>query len=112
MDNSFLHRRPEIPTIVREHKVKVFAFPPHMTEIFQTLELSLFGMLKRKLPDKLPFSNDDLMMALIQRFFHFRSEAFVPDNVRNTVKMLGFKCDIAKSPHTLLLREGKLRGSQ
>jgi hypothetical protein len=26
--------------------------------------------------------------------------------------MLGFKCDIAKSPHTLLLREGKLRGSQ
>jgi hypothetical protein len=93
--------------IVREHKVKVFAFPPHTTEIFQTLELSLFGMLKRKLPNKLPFGNDDLMMVLIQKSFHLRSQTFVPENVRNTVKMLGFKFDIAKSPYTLLLREEK-----
>jgi hypothetical protein len=44
MDNSSLHRRPDILTIFREHEVKFFAFPPHMIEIFQTLELSLFGM--------------------------------------------------------------------
>jgi hypothetical protein len=48
---------------LREHDLKVIAFPLHATQIFQTLDLSLFGVLQRKPQDKLPLGNDDLVIT-------------------------------------------------
>jgi hypothetical protein len=59
MDNCSLHTRPEVLEMLREHDVKVITFPPHTTQVFQALDLSLFGVLKRKLQYKLPLGNDD-----------------------------------------------------
>jgi hypothetical protein len=112
MENCSIHTRPDVPQRVREHCVKVIAFPPHTTQVFQALDLSLFGGLKRKLQYKLPLANDDRVVAFIQKASHSLKQTFVPDNVRNAFKMLGFEFNITKSPHTLLLRDEKLRGSQ
>jgi hypothetical protein len=46
MDNCSIHARPEVLKILREHDVKMIAFQPHTTQIFQSLALSLFGGLK------------------------------------------------------------------
>jgi hypothetical protein len=112
MDNWSIHTKPEVLKMLREHDVKVITFPPHTTQVFQTLDLSLFGVLKRNMQYKLPVGNDDRVVAFIQKAFHSVKQTFVPDNVRNAFKMLGFEFNIAKSPYTLLLREEKLRGSQ
>jgi hypothetical protein len=98
--------------MLREHDVKVITFPPHTTQVFQAIDLTLFGVLKRKWQDKLPLGNYDRVVGFIQKAFHLLKQTFVPDNVRNAFKMLGFEFNIAKSPSPLLLREEKLAGSQ
>jgi hypothetical protein len=98
--------------MLREHDVKVITFPPHTTQVFQALDLSLFGVLKRKLQYKLPFGNDDRVVAFIQKTFHSLKQTFVPNIVRNAFKMFVFEFNIAKSRYTVLLWEEKLRGSQ
>jgi hypothetical protein len=98
--------------MLREYDVKVITFPPHTTQVFQALDLSLFGVLKRELQYKLPLGNDDRVVGFIQKAFHSLKQTFVPNNVGNAFKMLEFECNTAKSPYTLLLREEKLHGSQ
>jgi hypothetical protein len=98
--------------MLREHDVKVIIFPPHTTQVFWALGLSLSGVLKRKLQYKLPRGNDDRVVGFIQEDFHSLKQTFVPDNVRNAFKMLGFDFNIAKSPCGLLLLEEKLGGNQ
>jgi hypothetical protein len=56
-------------------------FPPHTTQIFHALDLSLFGVFKRKLQDTLPLGNDDRVVAFLQKAFHSLKQTFVPDNV-------------------------------
>jgi hypothetical protein len=34
MDNCFIHTRPEVLRMLREHDVKVITFPPHTTQVF------------------------------------------------------------------------------
>jgi hypothetical protein len=98
--------------MLREDDVKVITFPPHTTQVFQALDLSLFGVLKRKLNYNLPLGNDDQVLGFIQKVFHSLKQTFVLDNVRGAFKMLGFEFNSAKLPYTLLFREEKLRGSR
>jgi hypothetical protein len=112
MDNCSIHTRREVLQMLREHDVKVMTLPPHTTQVFQALDLSLFGILKRKLRYKLLLGNDDRVVKFFPKAFHSLKQTFVPDNVRNAFKMLGFEFNIARSLYTLLLREEKLRGSQ
>jgi hypothetical protein len=65
MDNCSIHTRPEILATVRDHTVKVITFPPHTIQIFQTLDLCLFVVFKRKMQYKLPFANDNLTVNFI-----------------------------------------------
>jgi hypothetical protein len=81
MDNCSIHTRPEVLKMLREHDVKVMTFPPHTTQVSQALDLSLFGLLKKKLPYPLPLGNDDQVLAFIQKIFHSLKLAFVPDNL-------------------------------
>jgi hypothetical protein len=111
LDNCSIHTTPEILSILREHNVKVITFPPHTTQIFQVLDLSLFGVFKRKMQYKLPFGNDNLTTKFIQKAFHSLKQTFVADNVRSAFRMLGFEFNISETPYTLLFREEKLRQS-
>jgi hypothetical protein len=112
MNNCSICARPGVLKMPREHDVKVITFSPHMTQLFQALDLSIFGILKRNLQYKLLLGIDDRVVAFIQKAFHSLKQTFVPDNVRNAFNMLGFQFHIANSPYTLLLREEKLGGSQ
>jgi hypothetical protein len=112
MDNCFIHMRQEVLATLRDHNVKVIAFPPHTTQIFQTLDLCLFGVFKRNMQYKLPFANDNLTVNFIWNAFHALKQTFVPDNVRSVFKLLGLEFNIPQTPYTLLFREDKLRRSQ
>jgi hypothetical protein len=81
MHNCSRHPRPEVLKILREHDVKVIILLPHTTQLFQALDLSLFGALQAKLQYQLPLGNDDRVFAFIQKAFHSLKQTFVPDNV-------------------------------
>jgi hypothetical protein len=76
LDNCFIHTRPEVLAISRDHSVKVITFPPHTTQIFQTPGLCLFGVFKRKMQYKLPFANENLTVNLFERGFTHWSKRF------------------------------------
>jgi hypothetical protein len=48
MDNCSLHLREDILQTLADYHVKVVAFPLHTTKIFQWLDLSLVGVLRKK----------------------------------------------------------------
>jgi hypothetical protein len=112
LDDCFIHMRPEILATLRDHNVKVIIFQPHTTQIFQTPDLCLFGVFKRKMQYKLPFANDNLTVNFIRKAFHALKQRFVPENVRSAFKMLGLEFNITQTPYTLLFREDKLRRSR
>jgi hypothetical protein len=71
MDNCSIHLKLEILATLREHNVKMITFPPHTTQIFQTLDLCRFGVFERKMQYRLPFVNDSLTVRLFKtRFTH------------------------------------------
>jgi hypothetical protein len=112
MDNCSIHTRPEVLATLRDHNVKVITFPPHTTQIFQTLDLYLFGVFKRKMQYKLPFANDNLTVNFLRNAFHALKQTFVPDNIRSAFKLLGLEFNLTQTPYPLLFREDKLRRSQ
>jgi hypothetical protein len=112
MDNCFVHMRPDVLAALRDRNVKMITFPPHTTQIFQTLDLCLFGVFKRKMQYKLPFTNNKLSVNFIRSAFHGLKQTFVPDNVRSAFKLLGLEYNIDQIPYTLLFRKDKLGRSQ
>jgi hypothetical protein len=49
--------------LLRDAQVRVITWPPNTTQIVQELDLSLFGVLKRKAQYKLPFDNDERRLS-------------------------------------------------
>jgi hypothetical protein len=54
MDNWSIHTKPEILATLRKHNVKIITFPPHTTQIFQTLDLCPSGLFERKMQTSNP----------------------------------------------------------
>jgi hypothetical protein len=69
MDNCSIDTRPGVPTALREHNVKGIIFPPRTTETFQALGLSLLGVFKKKMQQKLPFTMTIQLRGSFKRFF-------------------------------------------
>jgi hypothetical protein len=77
MDDCSIHTRSEVLATLRDHNVKVITFPLHTIQIFQTLDLSLFGAFRRKMQYKLPFPNDNLTVNFIRNAFtHWDTQLF------------------------------------
>jgi hypothetical protein len=59
MDNCSAHGRDDVIRILTKASVRVITFAPHTTQIFQVLDLTLFGVLKRRPRYELPFGDDN-----------------------------------------------------
>jgi hypothetical protein len=66
-----------------DHQVKVTAFPPHTTHVFQHLDLSLFGNFKEKMNSTLPLESDEHTAGFIKRIFHLMKQTLMEDNIRS-----------------------------
>jgi hypothetical protein len=91
--------------MIADHQVKVITFPPHTTRIFQSLDLSHLGNLKKKMNYALPLESDETTSGFIMRIFHMRKQTLVEDNVRHAFVQLGLRYNIDTSPYTLLFDE-------
>jgi hypothetical protein len=98
---SFMCNRKTLQMIA-DHQVQVVTFPPHTTPIFQSLDLSPFGNIKKKMNYTLPLESDETTAGSIMRIIHTMKQALVEDNVRHAFIQLGLRYNVDMSPCTLL----------
>jgi hypothetical protein len=59
MDNCSIHVQPDTLQMIEDHQVIVIIFPLHTAQIFQSLDLSLFGNFKKKMNYTLPLESNE-----------------------------------------------------
>jgi hypothetical protein len=94
--------------------VRVITFAPHTTQVFQVLDLTLFGVLKRCPRYELPFDENIATVKVITKIYHDFVQTMARPNVWGTFRALGceFEFDRRREPYELLFDEVKLRESE
>jgi hypothetical protein len=67
MDNCPSHVTVDIIRLLTEARVCVITLAPYTTQIFQVLDVTLFGVLKRRLGAKLPFEDEKATVKFIMK---------------------------------------------
>jgi hypothetical protein len=66
--------------LLTEARVRVITFAPHTTQIFQVLDVTLFGVLKRRLGYELPFEDEKETVNFIMKVYHDFKQTIVDSN--------------------------------
>jgi hypothetical protein len=91
--------------------VRVITFAPHTTQIFQVLDVALFGVLKRGLGYKLLFEDEKETVRFIMKGYHEFKQTIVEPNIWRAFRAIGFEFefDTEAEPYRLLFNDEKLR---
>jgi hypothetical protein len=112
MDNCPSHVTREVIGILTEARVRVITFAPHTTQIFQILDLTLFGVLKHQPRYYLPFDDDAATVKFIMKVYRDFKKTMVEPNIWAAFQTIGFEYDTGAEPDRLLFNEEKLRESK
>jgi hypothetical protein len=67
MENCSSHASDHVIPILTEARVQVISFAPHTPQVFLVLDLTVFGVLKRRPRCALTFDDDDATVTLIMK---------------------------------------------
>jgi hypothetical protein len=81
MDKCPSHVTDDIIAVLTEARVSVTTFAPHTTQIFQVLDVTLFGVLKRRLGYELPFEDEKETVRFIMKVYHDFKQTMVELNI-------------------------------
>jgi hypothetical protein len=95
--------------LLTEARVRVITFAPHTTQIFQVLDVTLFGVLQRRLGYKLPFEDEKETVGFIMKVYHDFKETMVEPNIWEAFQTIWFEFDTEAEPYRLLFNEETLR---
>jgi hypothetical protein len=109
MDSCPSHVTHDVIGLLAEAPVRIITFAPHTTQIFQVLDLTLFGVLKRRLGYELPFEDEKETVKFIMKVYHGFNQTMVEHNICRAFWAIGFEFDIEEEPYRLLFKEEKLR---
>jgi hypothetical protein len=103
----------DVIRILTGARVRVITFAPHTTQVFQVLDLTLFGVLMRCQRYELPFDANDATVTVITKASHDFTQTMARPNVCGKFRALGFgfEFDTRRDPYELLFDEIKLRAS-
>jgi hypothetical protein len=111
MDNCLAHMTDEVLGLLNEAQVRIVTFAPHTTRLFQILDLTLFGVFKRRGHDHLPFQNDQGTAVFIRKVYHdFRATMF-DTNIRAAFVHIGLSFAMVSGIMRLRFNEIILRES-
>jgi hypothetical protein len=109
MDKCPSHVTDDIIAVLTEARVSVTTFAPHTTQIFQVLDVTLFGALKRRLGYKFRFEDEKETVKCIMKVYHDFKQTMVDPNIYGALRAIGFEFDTETEPYRLLFNEEKLR---
>jgi hypothetical protein len=81
MDNSSAHVNDDLICILSEANMRVITIAPHATHVFQILDLTLFGVLKRCPRYELPFDDDNATVKVIMKVYHDFRQTMIRPNI-------------------------------
>jgi hypothetical protein len=109
MDNCSAHVRDDVIRILNEAAVRLITFAPHTIQIFQLLDLTLFGVLKRRPRYELPLDDDNATVRFIMKVYHDFGQTMIGPNIWGAFRALGLEFDVGSVPYMLLFGKIKLR---
>jgi hypothetical protein len=98
--------------ILTEARVRVITFAPHTTQIFQILDLTLFGVLNHLPRYDLPFDDDVATVKFIMNVYRDFKRTMVEPNIWAVFQAIGFEYDTVAEPYRLLVNKEKLGESK
>jgi hypothetical protein len=81
MDNYPSHLTCDVRDLLNTVRVRVVTFAPHTTRIFQLLDLTIFGMLKREGKYHLPFSDLGTMVNFVYNVYLKMGKSLTPKHM-------------------------------
>jgi hypothetical protein len=110
MDNCSSHIINDVLDLLTEARVRVITFA-HTTQIFQVLDTTLFGVLKRRQRYELPFGGEKASVKFLMKVYHDFKQTMVEPNIWGAFQALDFEFNTRSEPYRLLFNEKKLRES-
>jgi hypothetical protein len=101
MDNSLSYVTDDIIGLLTPAGVRVITFAPHTTQTFQVLDVTLFGVLKRRLGYELPFEDEKETVSFIMKVYHDFKQTMVEPNICGAFRTIGFEFDTEAEPYRL-----------
>jgi hypothetical protein len=109
IDNCPSHVAEVLLDLLLEAGVRVITWPPHTTQIFYELDMSLFGVLKRREQYKLPFDDDQGTAIFLLWIYRAFKQIMIETNIWAAFQPEGFEFDVNREPYRLRFDEEKLR---
>jgi hypothetical protein len=99
--------------LLTQARLRVITFAPYTTQIFQVLDVTLFGVFKRRPRYGLPFEDAKATVKLITKACHDFKRTMLELNIWGAFQALGFEFefDQTNEPYRLSFNEEKLRES-
>jgi hypothetical protein len=113
MDDCWAYASDDVICILTEARVHVIASAAPTTQVFQVLDLTLFGVLKRCPRYELPFDEYNATVKVIAKVYHDFTQTMARPNIWGTFRALAleFEFDARREPYDLSFDEVTLRES-
>jgi hypothetical protein len=111
MDNCPGHMGEVILNLLRDSRVRVITWLLYTTPIFQELDISLFGVLKRREQSRFPFNEDDGTGFFLLRTSRTFKQTMIEGNIWGAFQEAGLEFDASVEPYRIRFDEEKLRRS-
>jgi hypothetical protein len=112
MDNCSPHLPPAVLTLLSNACVWIVTFAPDYTQIFQILDLTLFGVFKRREQYQLPFDDERGTVDFIRKVYHDFRLAMTDTNIWRAFRGIGVQYGMVDDVQRLSFSEITLRESE
>jgi hypothetical protein len=109
MNNCWNHLTSDLIVLFTEAQVHVIPFAAYTTQIFQVLDVTLFGALKRHIRSELPCKEEKKTVKFIMKGYHDFKQTMVEPNRWEVLQALEFGLYTGTEPFLLLFSEKKQR---
>jgi hypothetical protein len=111
MDNCSPHMGEAVIALLTDVRVRIVTFATHTTQIFQVLDVVLFGALKKHATSLTMLDEEQLVAAFLIKVYHDYKQTMVEVNTWGAFAAIGLTHDITQDPYGPIFDEEKFRQS-
>lgn len=111
MDGFPGHLRNDILQLLGQNGIKVFCFPAHTSNLFQELDLVVFGPMKRTRPNQTVDENDAAIVQFAEQLLKALLKELIDPTIIGAFRRAGLIVDTSRSPNRVVFDEQLLRSN-
>lgn len=112
MDSASCHCSERIMKICGQNNVIVLVYPSHTSNIFQALDLSFFGILKRNIAKENQYNCEEILSKQIFEIIQSYEKTATSLNIRSSFLKAGIKYNVSEKPIRLMIDENIMRENE